>query len=194
MLLFQIRCNHSHRQPFALADYQNKLKILKTRQIGREIIIRSWRAATKVVVTWILAVLKTYSTVSYFSLNFGFCLELQTIPDFKKMSWIYSRRFHRWNPFLENLQEHAYIQQVISYYFTEINIVKWHIFLKGPKKRFSSASLLEFLLSFCQILFMLVTDLISYFKFVKFNCSDHTLSFFIRIRFARIPRLKKTKK
>ena len=79
------------------------LKILKTRQIGTEIIIRSWRAATKVVVTWIFAVLKTHSTVSYFSLNFGFCLKLQTIPDIKKMSWIFSRRFHRWNPFLENL-------------------------------------------------------------------------------------------
>ena len=72
MLLFQIRYNHSHRQPFSLINYQNKLKILKIRQIGREILIRSSRAATKVVVTWIFAVLKAYSTVSYLSLNFGF--------------------------------------------------------------------------------------------------------------------------
>ena len=85
-MLFQIRYNHSHRQSFPFVDYQNKLKILKIRQIGREMIIRSSRAATKVVVTWIFAVLKTHSTISYFSLNFGFCLKLQTILDIKTMS------------------------------------------------------------------------------------------------------------
>ena len=56
---------------------------------------------------------------------------------------------------------------------------------------FVSASSLEFLQSFRQIFFMLVKYLISYFEFAKFDCSDHTLSFFIRILFTRIPWLIK---
>ena len=47
---------------------------------------------------------------------------------------------------------------------------------------------------FAQILFMLVKDLISYFEFANFNSSNHTLRFFIRILFTRIPSLKKAKK
>ena len=41
--------------------------------------------ATKVVITWIFAALKTHSTASYFSLNVDFRLKLQTIPEIKNM-------------------------------------------------------------------------------------------------------------
>ena len=53
------------------------------------------------------------------------------------------------------------------------------------------SSPLEFLPNFLQILFMLVKYLISYFEFARFDCSDLTLSFFIRIPFTRTRRLTK---
>ena len=46
--------------------------------------ILATKVATKVV-AWIFAALKTHSAVSYFSLNVGFHLKLQTIPEIKNM-------------------------------------------------------------------------------------------------------------
>ena len=55
--------------------------------------------ATKTLVAWIFAALKTHLTLSYFILNFDFFLKLQAIPEIKKCPKHFTQGFKGENLF-----------------------------------------------------------------------------------------------